>query len=65
MSRVIGKSQFVRSMVENDPADTSTIDEIFRVAHSLKGVSSTMGYDKMAELTHHLEHLLDLVRAKK
>jgi two-component system chemotaxis sensor kinase CheA len=44
-----------------DPA--ASIDEIFRVAHSFKGVSSTMGYERMAGLTHHMEHLLDIVRS--
>ena len=44
-----------------DPA--ATIDEIFRVAHSFKGISSTMGFDQMAGLTHEMEHLLDIVRS--
>jgi len=49
--------------LEKTPGDTETIDEIFRVAHSLKGVSSTMGFDKMAGLTHEMEHVLDIVRS--
>ncbi len=44
-----------------DPA--ATIDEIFRVAHSFKGISSTMGFEQMAGLTHWMEHLLDIVRS--
>jgi two-component system, chemotaxis family, sensor kinase CheA len=52
------------SIVELERADdpAATIDEIFRVAHSFKGISSTMGYEQMAGLTHELEHLLDIVR---
>lgn len=49
--------------LERDPDGAATIDEIFRVAHSFKGISSTMGYERMAGLTHHMEHLLDIVRA--
>ena len=53
------------SIVELERTNDSakTIDEIFRVAHSFKGISSTMGYDRMAGLTHEMEHLLDIVRA--
>ena len=51
--------------LEQNPGDVETIDEIFRVAHSLKGVSSTMGFERMAGLTHEMEHLLDIVRAGK
>lgn len=49
--------------LEQAPDDAATIDEIFRVAHSLKGISSTMGFDLMAGLTHDMEHLLDIVRS--
>lgn len=50
--------------LERSDADVpAVIDEIFRVAHSLKGVSSTMGFDRMAGLTHEMEHLLDIVRS--
>lgn len=49
--------------LERVPGDEAMIDEIFRVAHSLKGVSSTMGFDQMAGLTHEMEYLLDLVRS--
>lgn len=43
------------------PAD-SAIDRLFRAAHTLKGSSAAMGYHKMKEVTHHVEHLLDQVR---
>ena len=38
------------------------LQEIFRAAHTLKGSSGMLGYQEMAELAHHLEHLLDLFR---
>lgn len=42
-----------------------SIQEIFRSAHTLKGMSATMGYDSVANLTHEMESALDLVRAGK
>ena len=48
--------------LERKPDDKARIDEIFRAAHSLKGMSATMGYEGPAGLTHRMENLLDLVR---
>ncbi|NLA91565.1 MAG: chemotaxis protein CheA [Synergistaceae bacterium] len=48
--------------VEKDPSDMENIAEIFRSAHTLKGMSSTMGFDRMASLTHAMEDMLDSVR---
>ncbi len=48
--------------VEKDQADMDNIAEIFRSAHTLKGMSSTMGFDRMASLTHAMEDMLDSVR---
>ena len=45
--------------LENDPEDLSVLNEIFRNAHTLKGMSATMGYTRTAELTHDMENLLD------
>ncbi|WP_214783742.1 chemotaxis protein CheA [Exiguobacterium sp. s183] len=41
------------------------VQEIFRSAHTLKGMSSTMGYEHVANLTHEMESALDLVRGGK
>ncbi|MBW2689380.1 MAG: chemotaxis protein CheA, partial [Deltaproteobacteria bacterium] len=41
------------------PGDRETIDALFREAHSIKGMAATMGYDRTAQLSHHLEDLLD------
>lgn len=48
--------------LENDPSDLSILDEIFRSAHTIKGMSATMGFNQIAELTHEMENVLDLLR---
>ena len=48
--------------LENNVEDVSHIGEIFRIAHTLKGMSGTMGFTKLADLTHKMENVLDLVR---
>lgn len=42
--------------------DGDVIAEIFRIAHTLKGMSATMGFENMASLTHQMENVLDKVR---
>lgn len=44
--------------LEKNPQDLSSLNEIFRAAHTLKGMSSTMGFNDMADLTHHMEDVL-------
>lgn len=44
--------------LEKNPDDFASLDEIFRAAHTLKGMSSTMGYEDLADLTHHMENVL-------
>ncbi len=51
--------------LENNPNDDQLINNIFRAAHSLKGMAATMGFDKMANLTHEMENVLDKIRSKK
>ncbi len=51
--------------IEENPADAASINEIFRGIHTLKGMSATMGYDKLTALCHQAEDLLDEVRNKK
>ncbi|MBO8126808.1 MAG: chemotaxis protein CheA [Firmicutes bacterium] len=48
--------------LEQDPEDESTIEVIFRAAHTLKGMSATMGFDSIAELTHAMENVFDKIR---
>ncbi|MGE5422434.1 MAG: chemotaxis protein CheW [Ignavibacteriales bacterium] len=44
--------------LEKKPNDLASLNEIFRAAHTLKGMSSTMGFEDMADLTHHMEDVL-------
>jgi two-component system chemotaxis sensor kinase CheA len=48
--------------LEGQPQDLKIIDDIFRSAHTLKGMSATMGYDDIATLTHQMENVLDKLR---
>jgi len=48
--------------LEKDPGNISILNEIFRVAHTLKGMAGTMGYTKMSNLTHKMEDVLDGLR---
>lgn len=48
--------------LEKDPNNPSVIHEIFRVAHTLKGMAGTMGFNHMATLTHDMEDVLDGLR---
>lgn len=51
--------------LENEPGDMEKLNEIFRVAHTIKGMAATMGYSKMAELTHKMEDVLSNFREGK
>lgn len=52
-------------VLEKEPASEQGINELFRHAHSVKGMSASMGYAKIAELSHHLEDMMDLVRKRQ
>ncbi|MFF2457497.1 chemotaxis protein CheW [Peribacillus simplex] len=49
-------------VLEKNPEDLSIVNEIFRSAHTLKGMSATMGYEDLANLTHKMENVLDAIR---
>lgn len=49
--------------LEDNAADTAAVDELFRHAHSLKGMAATMEYQAVAELAHGMEGLLSRVRS--
>ncbi len=51
--------------LENNPDDIETLNAIFRVAHTLKGMAGTMGFVKMQKLTHTVENVLSEIRAGK
>lgn len=48
--------------LESDPEGADTVNEIFRAAHSLKGMAGTMGYKRMQNLTHDMENVFSEVR---
>lgn len=52
-------------VLEKEPENQDTINEIFRAAHSLKGMAGTMGYKRMQNLTHNMENVLSEIRNGK
>ena len=46
-------------------ASKATLDEIFRIAHTIKGMAATLNFDNISTLTHQMENLLDLMRRGK
>ncbi len=52
-------------VLEKEPDNSETINEIFRAAHSLKGMAGTMGYKRMQRLTHDMENVFSEVRSGK
>jgi two-component system chemotaxis sensor kinase CheA len=50
--------------IEETPEDQETVNEIFRIAHSMKGMSATMGFERMAALTHQMEDVFELLRQR-
>lgn len=51
--------------LENAPDNIQIVNEIFRSAHTLKGMAATMGFEDMASLTHEAENVLDQIRNHK
>lgn len=49
-------------LLEKNRDDLEILNTIFRAAHTIKGSSASMGFEKMAEITHSLENILDLLR---
>jgi two-component system chemotaxis sensor kinase CheA len=48
--------------LEDNPEDLGIIKELFRAAHTLKGMAGTMGFEKVSNLTHAMENILDKLR---
>lgn len=51
--------------MEQNPGNVGAIEDIFRAAHTLKGMSATMGFEKIAHLTHEMESVLDKLRNRQ
>ncbi|MHC1721114.1 MAG: chemotaxis protein CheA [Clostridiaceae bacterium] len=49
-------------LLESCPEDISKLNEIFRIAHTIKGMAATMGFNKMTALTHKMEDVLSRFR---
>lgn len=52
-------------VLEKEPDNKDTINEVFRAAHSLKGMAGTMGFKRMQHLTHDMENVFQEVRSEK
>src|SRR5690625_1713878 len=51
--------------LEKNPTEKMVIEEIFRAAHTIKGMSATMGFEDVAHLTHYIENVFDGIRYEK
>jgi two-component system chemotaxis sensor kinase CheA len=49
-------------ILEKNPSDSKSLNEIFRTAHTLKGMAATMGFDQITELTHQMENVFERFR---
>lgn len=52
-------------VLEQNPDNIEIVNDIFRNAHTLKGMSATMGFEDIADLTHKMENVLDAIRNHK
>lgn len=52
-------------VLEEEPDNIETVNEIFRAAHSLKGMAGTMGFKRMQRLTHDMENVFSTIRDGK
>ena len=52
-------------ILEKEPENAETINEIFRAAHTLKGMAGTMGYKRMQSMTHNMENVFSEIRNGK
>lgn len=50
---------------EKSPEDKSIVNEMFRSAHTLKGMAATMGFESISDLTHEMENVFDKLREGK
>jgi len=48
--------------LEKEPDNVGIVNEIFRYAHTIKGMAATMGFTSISELTHSMENILDKMR---
>ncbi len=61
-TNLLNSMEMIILKLEKNPTDLDIIQEVFRVMHTIKGVSGMYGYDEMSNLTHHVENIYDLIR---
>jgi two-component system, chemotaxis family, sensor kinase CheA len=52
-------------VLEQDPGSREAVEGVFRAVHTIKGMSATMGYRAVADLSHEMENLLDRIRQER
>lgn len=57
-SDLISEAEEVFLALENSTPSEEMLNQLFRVAHNLKGTSKAVGFDQISELTHHAENLI-------
>ncbi len=51
-------------VLEKEPASEEALEVIFRMAHSIKSMAASLGYDSMSEVAHRLEDHMERVRVQ-
>lgn len=51
--------------LEKDPENSDLVNDLFRAAHSIKGAAGYMGFERITELSHKMENLIELIRQKE
>jgi len=59
---IIGSLNKVMLSIEKEPKNSDLVNECFRYMHNIKGMSATMGFEKITKVSHELESVMDLVR---
>ena len=59
---LLGVIEAAALTISAESADKEAINQIFRAFHTIKGSGAMFGFQQVAEFTHHVENLLDLVR---
>lgn len=62
---LINELERVSLLLHNNPSDSSIIEQIFRIMHTLKGNSTMFGFYRIGDFTHHFETLYDYIREGK
>jgi two-component system chemotaxis sensor kinase CheA len=60
----LGEMSSALLILEKAPTDREAIDLLFRMVHSIKGMAASLGYDALAEVSHHLEDRLGVYRER-